>query len=450
MKNKTILVVEFIILIIIALIPGPKLAEGTAETVLGSNEMIINTPIFSGKSYFVQTDGLGGYQAVNETDSSIISSSPNVSYIINSLISDNSRILFDTGTFVLTDTITSTADNVTLEGQKGTVLQIGNSANINAITLSKVKGWKIQNLYFDGNGLNQNPHGIAPVPASGGDQIISVINATNTKNININNCTIINSDYTSIVFRHSSQATVTNNHIFNSINGFCIALWNTSYSIVKNNIANLSYYSAITISDLSNYNTIEGNIPSRAGQMGSLGDGIEIGSTPKSGGTVGNIVVNNTCHDNVIDGISIAQSNLTVVSNNIIFNNYVQGISVESNCTGTLVMGNYIYNNSATTPHGAGGIIVMGVATSETTISSNRIFRNFQNGILLYQSTNSNLIGNIIFDNGQKNANVYDGISVSSSNNTISNNKIYDGQPIKTQRYGINELGGYSNNTFVG
>ncbi len=189
---------------------------------------------------------------------------------------------------------------------------------------------------------------------------------------------------------------------------------------------------------------------SRSGQNGTLGDGIEIGSTAQSAATVGNLVSNNTCHDNVVDGISIAQSNLTVVSGNDVFNNGAAGIALETNSKWTQVIGNYVFNNSGHLSARRRNISFRRWNRA-TTIKDNVVFTNQQNGIfLLENSSNSLVIGNQVFDNGQKTPNVYDGIAIYSSNNRIENNTCFDDQSTITQRYGINTAEGFTNNTIIG
>ena len=267
----------------------------------------------------------------------------------------------------------------------------------------------------------------------------------------LSDCHIINTYTTAIRLLISTNCTVNDNSIYNTLYDHGILVWGTTNSSMTNNKVDLTHYSGISVSDDANYNVIEGNILSRSGQMGSLGDGIEIGSTPQSGSTVGNIVSNNICHDCVMDGISVAQSNLTVVSGNSVFNNGVQGISIESNCTGTQVTSNSVYNNSALSKVGAGGIIVLGESTSGTTISFNEVYGNWQNGIFLIQGATSTVVrNNRVYDNGQKTANTCDGILIATSNCLIKNNTCFDDQHVKTQRYGINAEDGYSNNTIIG
>jgi parallel beta-helix repeat protein len=92
----------------------------------------------------------------------------------------------------------------------------------------------------------------------------------------------------------------------------------------------------------------------------------------------------------------------------------------------------------------------MGANTKERSISGNTIYRNWQNGILLYQSSNSTVCGNRIFDNGLKSPGVYDGVSVASENNTVTNNRCYDEQLVPTQRFGVDVLGGFLGNVLAG
>jgi parallel beta-helix repeat protein len=397
---------------------------------VGAQEVRVQTPTFNGSTIIIQTDRLGNYQAINQTDSSVLSSSQDAGSLINSVINDNSSIILGLGTFTLESQISVKANNVTIEGQgKGTILKVA-SSDLNAFQLNRVNDWVIRNLLIDGSK--------------------SGVDASACNYIMISETQITNTHYDAIGLFNCINCTVLNNNIFNCTEGFAIHVWNTTDCEILNNNADFTYWSVIAVSDGSNNNLIQGNIASRGGQNGTLGDGIEIGSTPKAGGAFGNVVINNTCNDNIIDGISVAQSNDTVVSNNLVFNNYVQGISVESNCTHTWLIGNVIYNNSAVTPHGAGGIIVMGADTTGTTISGNTIYRNWQHGILLYQSSNSTVSGNRIFNNGQKSPGVYDGVSVASENNTVTDNRCYDDQLVPTQRFGVNVLGGFLGNVLVG
>jgi len=435
MKTKAIFIFACTVLTIVVMIPSLISVEGsTATPNLSSQETIVRARDFNGTTFLVQTDGLGEYQAINKTDGSIIFSSANASYMINSLINDDSRIILGAGIFALTKTIIKQANNVFIEGQgTNTVLLISNS-DISAFTVSGVIGWSISNLQID-DALGNRTSGIY---------------VTKSQNILIENCEISNTYYSGITTLYSSNITIDNNSINAARYGFGIAVWNTTKSSITNNKVDLTYWSGITISDGSNYNIIGKNFVSRSGQMGTLGDGIEIGATLPSGGTVGNFVFNNTCHDNVVDGISVAQSKGTVVSGNFVFNNGAAGIGVESNSGETQIVGNSVFNNSAIFREGA-GIAVTDLLTRGTIISSNSVFRNWENGIFLFKnSTNTVVVSNVVYDNGQKSAGNYDGVCIASSNNTINGNRCFDDQAVRTQRFGVNEESGYLNNVLNG
>jgi parallel beta-helix repeat protein len=184
--------------------------------------------------------------------------------------------------------------------------------------------------------------------------------------------------------------------------------------------------------------------------MGTLGDGIEIGATLKATATVGNIVRNNRCHDNVVDGISVAQSKNTLVSGNVIYNNGASGIGIESSSEGTQIVDNKVYNNSCTFAAGA-GIAVIDASTKGTIITSNSVFKNAQNGVFLSKnSTQTYVCSNQVYDNGQKSAGTFDGIAVLATNNTLTGNTCFDDQAAKTQRFGINVGSGFLNNSLTG
>jgi parallel beta-helix repeat protein len=435
MKQKVIFAIACIALTIIVIIPTLISVEGSAATPnLSFQETIVRAFDFDRTTFLVQSDGLGGYQAINKTDGTIIFSSANASYLINSLINDDSHIVLAAGIFALTNTITKQANNVFIEGQgTNSVLLISSSA-ISAFTVSGVNGWAIRNLQINDSLGNKT----------------SGIYVTKSQNILIENCKISNTYYNGITTLYSTNITIDNNSINAARYGFGIAVWNTTKSTITNNKVDLTYWSGITVSDNSNYNKIGNNVVSGSGQMGTLGDGIEIGATLHSGGTVGNFVFNNTCHDNVVDGISVAQSNGTVVSGNLIFNNGAAGIGVESNSADTQIAGNSVFNNSAVFREGA-GIAVIDPLTRDTIISSNSVFGNWENGIFLFKnSTNTLVVSNVVYDNGQKSADNYDGICIASSNNTINGNRCFDDQAVSTQRFGVNEKSGYSNNVFNG
>ncbi len=435
MKPKAIFVIACLALTIVVIIPTLISVEGSAATPnLSSQETIVRALDFDGTTFLVQPDGFDGYQAINKTDDTIIFSSTNVSYTINSLINNDSHIVLGAGIFALTNTITKQANNVFIEGQgTDTVLLISSSA-ISAFTVSGVNGWSIRNLQINVELGNKT----------------SGIYVTKSQNILIENCEISNTYYNGITTLYSSNITIDNNSINAARYGFGIAVWNTTESSITNNKVDLTYWSGITVSDGSNYNRIGNNFVSRSGQMGTLGDGIEIGATLQSGGTVGNFVFNNTCHDNVVDGISVAQSNGTVVSGNFVFNNGAAGIGVESNSAETQIIGNSVVNNSAIFREGA-GIAVMGSLTRGTVISSNSVFRNWEDGIFLFKnSTNTLIDSNVVYDNGKKSACNFDGICIASSNNTINNNRCFDDQAIGTQRFGVNEESGFLNNVLNG
>lgn len=84
-------------------------------------------------------------------------------------------------------------------------------------------------------------------------------------------------------------------------------------------------------------------------------------------------------------------------------------------------------------------------------ISSNSVFRNWENGIFLFKnSTNTVVASNVVYDNGQKSAGNYDGICIAASNNAINDNRCFDDQAVRTQRFGVNEESGYLNNILNG
>ena len=381
-------------------------------------------------TYLIRTLDSEVYQAINGTDGSIVLSSADVGNIANSLVSDNVRIVFDSGTFILKQPISKLANNVIIEGQgEGTLLQVADKGT-DTFTLSNVNSWLIQNLK-----INQSNTGI---------------HATNCSNLRIVNNVINNSYGNAITILKSTYCTVVNNIIYNSINGFAIQFWNTSNSKIVNNTADFTYWSVITVSDGSNYNVVDRNMVSRGGQNGTLGDGIEIGSNPHSLSVIGNVVTNNTAFNNVIDGVSVAQTKNTFVYGNFIYDNLVQGISVEGNNTEAQILSNIVFNNSIASKVGAGGIIVVGNCSLETSVISNVVFNNYQYGILVAEGANNTTISNNkAYNNGQKTVNVFDGIRIATSNNYIERNTCFDDQINKTQRYGITECNGYFNNIFV-
>ncbi len=398
------------------------------------NETTMATPGYVKPDVLIQAVDSGAYQAVNASDGKVINSSADASITINSQIQDNNCIALAAGTYVLTSTITKHANNVTIEGQGSSSVIFLSAPDFSAFTLSNAADWTIKSLAVNAGSENKS----------------SGFYLFNCQNITIANCGVSNSYYSGITTLRSSNIEIDGNTVQNSAAGFGIAVWNTTQSTIANNRVDSTYWSGITVSDGSNYNVIFGNSVSRSGQNGALGDGIEIGSTEQSAATVGNLVSNNTCHDNVVDGISIAQSSLTVVSGNDVFNNGAAGIALETNSKWTQVIGNYVFNNSGVFLQG-GGISASGAGTEHTTIKGNVVFNNQQNGIFLLENSSNSLIsGNQVFDNSQKAPKVYDGIAIYSSNNRIENNTCFDDQSTITQRYGINTAEGFTNNTIVG
>jgi parallel beta-helix repeat protein len=247
------------ILATIAILPSAfTAAQGSRESVINTQGTITNAPTFSGQTNLVQNDGLGNYQAINQTDGSIISSSRNAGYLINSVISDDTRVVLELGTFVLECPITSHANNVIIEGQGyGTILKVA-VPDLTAFRLIGVNDWVIRDLLIDGskNGVD----------------------ASSCNYITVNGTQITNTRFDAIGVFNCQNCIVSNNIIFNCSEGFAIHVWNTTDSKILNNKADFTYWSVIAVSDGSNNNLVQGNIASRGGQNGTLGDGIEIGS----------------------------------------------------------------------------------------------------------------------------------------------------------------------------
>jgi parallel beta-helix repeat protein len=403
----------------------------TPLTIITSGR-ITNAISFAGANYLIQTTDSDHYQAINETNGSIVSASSNASYLINSMIEDNVCIILGLGTFILTSPITKQADNVTIEGQgEETHLKTATLNSVNVFELKSVFGWAIDNLCIDGSN--------------------SAIFCVDSADINVENDYINNSRYNAIELFSSSNCVVANNMIFNSSKGFAIQFWNTSNSQIINNVADFTYWSVIAVSDGSSYNRIVGNLVSRGGQNGTLGDGIEIGSGPQSVDVIGNVVTNNTAYNNVIDGISVSQTRNTEVYSNNVYGNGVQGISLENSNIGTQIISNSIFNNSATSKVGAAGILINGPNIVGTTVISNSIHDNWKYGIFVIQgSQNTTISHNTVYNNGQKMPNEYYGIYIATSNNLVESNACFDNQQYTTQKYGIGLDGGYTNNLFVG
>lgn len=378
----------------------------------------------------IQTPSSGNYQAINAATGAVISKSTSASSLINAVIAPNLCIAIQAGTYVLSNPIASSDSGVTIEGQGASTIIQPSSNSIDAFDLTGASTWTIENLKITTANYGINCYGCSNMAVLG--------------------ITVTNTDYDAILFQSSSNCTASGDTVYYCYpNGFAIHLIDTSNSVVTGNTADFTWWSVIAVSDGSDNVLVTGNVVAAGGQEGSEGDGIEIGSTPASGGTTGDTVSNNTCYGNIVDGISVAQSSGTVIENNNVYSNEADGISIETDSVNTLVESNNVYNNSANLSVGSAGIIVDDQA-SQTTISSNNIYKNWQDGISLYQSTYSTVTGNTIYDNGQAAPDTYDGINVDGSNNVVENNLLYDNQANPTQQNAIVVNSGVRNNVVTG
>lgn len=265
---------------------------------------------------------------------------------INTAFSQGKSVELSTGTFNLTAATINLISNGTLKGQGfSTILKIGNSLTINAITGSNKANFLLKDFSIDGNLSNQTPVGNEDIQNG-----IYLDTCTNGKITNIwaNNCAA-----TGITLgQNNTNMIVMGNHTLgNNRNGIYLWFSNNNYNTISNNICSNSvvFHGIGCSSGISN--TFSGNICQNNGF-----NGIDL-----DGNSTNNTVMGNTCNANQGRGIVIRAESGTPLANTIASNtcslNLKDGIQLDGAQNNT-VASNMCYNNSQGAANFYSGILV--------------------------------------------------------------------------------------------
>ncbi|WP_317259170.1 glycosyl hydrolase family 28-related protein [Paenibacillus sp. J5C2022] len=152
-----------------------------------------------------------------------------------------------------------------------------------------------------------------------------------------------------------------------------------------------------------------------------------------------NWVMDNLIEDGYLDGI-IYNTNRGVISGNIIRNNGL----VPNNTAGGVYINNkfgIVISNNLIEGNDGNGIDI--IDATEIISEGNWCVNNNSAGIMYASVTNSQIIGNVCKNNGKAPATGQDdGISILGNSHlvTITGNRCFDDQSVKTQRYGIHAI----------
>ena len=359
--------------------------------------------------YTISISG-SNYVMKNGTTGQTNYQSPNAAQVINAAIGNltqDSKILIKTGTYILSGSITATKiNNITLVFEEGAKLFVSNGMNAPAIRLNSVNNWLIQNPTIDGNNINQ-----AHVPARAGDEFHGIIIRGGSNN-QIDRANITNTGVSGVYFLSNSNEPSNNNGVTNSLitysgwNG--ITVWSyggTQYSVgnyaINNEVSHsgdvgIAVYGLSTRIENNNVHDMDGVLGDPKSSPWIIGPNTHWGIAVEGGGQ-SYITKNNVSNCN--EGIHTtftADSN--TISNNTV-NNAQFGIYITSN--NNMVDANNISNiqNKA--------IIV--------TDSNNNTFSDNQLSGIIYVAASSD----IRFIDNTVNAPNYYGVEISSSLRTI-------------------------------
>ncbi|MFZ3167642.1 MAG: NosD domain-containing protein [Candidatus Methanoperedens sp.] len=264
-----------------------------------------------------------------------------------------------------------------------------------------------------------------------GSAVTLSMDGTTLDGFNVRNGSL-NTKLVAGIFVISNNNMIKNNNVLN--NAYGIALWNSSYNKVEDNIAN----------DNAKLREIVDGPPPSAGVIvfgshniirNNNASNNFIGIGIFNGGPTGDMVsVNNTIEGNtVINNTGITGENQQPPSSGILLgrsnvnNNIIRNNSALNNRYGIIIFGssnNTLTNNTAEGNDLIGiGIFSGGptgnVVSVHNTVSSNMATLNHGHGFSLRNSINNNITGNVASNNDNY------GISLeSSSNNTLSGNNV--------------------------
>ena len=305
---------------------------------------------------------------------------------------------------------------------------MADSANVNVIDakLNDRKNIVIRNLQIDGNRENQtllyNKHNLIG------------LNMEHVKNSTFENLFVKNTAGFGIVAVSSPEKPsklIIRNIIVNNTGGD--GIYFRSYSGLIDNVLVSNYGdTGIVLSSCKNC-ALTNSIISGGEKDDFTSDGVNISRSSQNVSVIGNVIQNATrsgihfaSHSpDKFSGIKI------LIDGNFIVNSASNGILLSLDASDITISNNVILQN------GRDGIVIPG---KNTCVNGNIIGKNEGHGINAYNSMFSKITENLIYNNGRKSANSFDGINIggSSANDIlILNNLITDNQNFPTQRFGI-------------
>ncbi len=304
-------------------------------------------------------------------------------------LSSDGTVMLSEGTFSIAATITVT-DKCSLRGQgpDATTIQVAAATQINGITLASSAGdLVIANLTVDGNKDNQTD-GSTDISQNG-----MYLAVGTSYRVRVQNCKVVDNYYNGIVCS-GFEFTILGVGIFG--NGSVASTYGLHLSSC--------YQAKVFGCHVGNNNT---GMANRGGIFFYLADR--------------NAIMGCSVYKNTNTGIELAfEANDNQIVGNWVSYNGLYGID----------MGNGERNN----------------------INDNVVSYSEQHGIFVHAANtlNNTVMGNVSYNNGQKTANTYDGISIyDATYNIVVGNLCYDDQGSKTQRYGISEENNADYNTIT-
>ena len=363
-----------------------------------------------------------------------------------SLPSGGGSVVLTEGTFNITAPITAMKDGIVIQGQGPTTLiTTPNGTNVEYFILAYGDAWTIRDLRIDGNGDNQSSGGYGVfLGGTHGSVLNCYIDNTLDNAIAVSNsgvpdgasdcviegnyCGSVKARIASVIRLSdgASRCRVVNNYVYDLSN------LNDGILVQPEN-------DAVDIVDI----VVEGNFI----ENGREGDtGIEL-RNHKAGKTIRDAVVRGNVIRNISGitwGISVSSCDNCVVDGNALENLGGYGIRLwdgsgfdKPDNNRIIVSSNSITNCGATSgPDNSRGIVID--AGDNVQITGNIQRGAKREGILVAGADKVLITNNVVSNNGQESPDVYSGVAVYKGEHTvITNNRIFDDQTTKTQRYGV-------------
>ncbi len=412
---------------------SPLISKAAPSTIIeaGSNVDTASYIIFQDSGKIYAKNGTTGKIEFQGSDASGV-----IQGAINALIKGG-KIFIRNETYNITASIIISNDNINIIGEGfSTILYLANGSNVNIIYANGKNNFICKDLVIDGNRTNQ-----------GGALTWRGMAFYNTTNTTIDNVFVKNTSQMGIVIQNTPVGTLANTIVRNC--RFTNNAGDSVYLSGKNVVVQgCEFYdlaeNGIAIQGVTN-GTVIGNTIDNVG-------GVVVGNQSENISVIGNVIRAGSGHSirsYFTNGVYSAKN--VIISNNIIIDAAQDGISVrDAGADKWNIMGNYISNTGTSGRYGDGIYIKTG---TDHKISDNTIISAAGSGIIFDYTTSidihSLVTGNICKNCGRSGAATAGGIKIYQANYiTISSNKIYDNQVIKTQKYGINEYVG-NNNIFI-